>query len=59
MAMQKSAQKPAEKAKAVFEPLETQIGRWWANLPHYQRKEVSIFQKLLGFAGADTKSAPL
>ena len=33
MAISKRTQERACAVKAVFEPLETQITRWWANLP--------------------------
>ena len=48
LAVSKYAQGRAGTVRAVFEPLETQITRWWANLPQSSRERAFLISEIAG-----------
>ena len=48
LAVSKHAQERASAVKTVFEPLETQITRWWANLPQSSRQRAFLISEIAG-----------
>ena len=48
LAVSKHAQGRAGTVRAVFEPLETQIAGWWANLPQSSRERAFLISEIAG-----------
>jgi len=48
MAISKRTQERSGTVKAAFEPLETQITRWWANLPQSSRDRAFLISEIAG-----------
>lgn len=48
MVISKKIQGRAGTIRAVFEPLETQITRWWANLPQSSRERAFLISEIAG-----------
>jgi hypothetical protein len=45
-------------AKSVFEPLETQITRWWTNLPQASRERAFLISEIAGVCRGRFKERP-
>ena len=58
LAVSKNAQGRAGAVGAAFEPLETQIGRWWANLPQSSRERAFLISEIAGVCRGRFRERP-
>jgi hypothetical protein len=58
MAVSKQTREHIGTVRPVFEPLETQITRWWANLPQSSRERAFLISEIAGVCRGRFKERP-